>query len=284
MTTHRITGGGGTTLHVVETGNPQGRPILFIHGFSQCSLAWSRQLASDLTDNHRLVAMDLRGHGQSDKPHDAYGDSKLWADDVHAVVQSLQLQQPILCGWSYGPLVILDYVRHYGEAAIGGMHFVGGISKLGSDAALSVLTPEFLAAVPALLSTDAEESTGALQSLVDSCFGPHVSTVERCQMIGYNVSVPPRVRQGMFARVLDNDDLLPTIRKPVLLTHGTAEEIVKPLAAEQHKAAMPHAELHTPNAGHAPFWTHAADFNQRLSTFAERATTSASSLLSAAIK
>jgi pimeloyl-ACP methyl ester carboxylesterase len=284
MTTHRVTGGGGTELHVVETGNPQGRPILFIHGFSQCSLSWRRQLESDLTNNHRLVAMDLRGHGQSERPQDGYDDSKLWADDVHAVIQSLQLQQPILCGWSYGPLVILDYVRHYGEGAIAGMHFVGGISKLGSEAALSVLTPEFLGAVPALLSEDAAESSSALESLLDMCFGQHVSNSERRQMLDYNVSVPPRVRQALLARAFDNDDLLPAIRKPVLLTYGTAEEIVKPIAAEQHKAAMPHAEVHTPDAGHAPFWTHAADFNQRLSAFAENAAASASSLLSAATR
>jgi non-heme chloroperoxidase len=39
MKHHTITGGGGVRLHVVETGNPGGRPILFIHGFSQCWLA-----------------------------------------------------------------------------------------------------------------------------------------------------------------------------------------------------------------------------------------------------
>jgi pimeloyl-ACP methyl ester carboxylesterase len=43
----------------------------------------------------------------------------------------------VLCGWSYGALVILDYLRHYGEDRIGGVHFVGGVTKLGSDAAMS---------------------------------------------------------------------------------------------------------------------------------------------------
>ena len=56
MTTHQIAGGGGTQLHVVEAGNPKGRPVLFIHGFSQCWRAWSRQLDSDLANDHRLVA------------------------------------------------------------------------------------------------------------------------------------------------------------------------------------------------------------------------------------
>ena len=78
MKSHKISGGGGTQLHLVESGNSSGRPILFIHGFSQSWLAWGRQMSSDLADDHRLVAMDMRGHGLSDKPRDSYGDSRLW--------------------------------------------------------------------------------------------------------------------------------------------------------------------------------------------------------------
>lgn len=111
MKTHRITGGGGVQLHVVETGNVQGRPILFLHGLSQCWLQWSGQLNSELARDHRLVALDRRGHGLSDKPRDGYSDSKLWADDIHAVIRELNLARPVLSGWSYGPLVFLDYIR-----------------------------------------------------------------------------------------------------------------------------------------------------------------------------
>jgi non-heme chloroperoxidase len=68
MKFHRVTGGGGTHLNVVESGNPKGCPILYIHGLSQCWLQWSRQINSDLAQDHRLVAMDMRGHGLSDKP------------------------------------------------------------------------------------------------------------------------------------------------------------------------------------------------------------------------
>ena len=153
MKSHRITGGGGVGLHVVETGNPRGRPIVFLHGFSQCWLQWSRQLQSDLADDYRLIAPDLRGHGLSDKPRDGYGDARLWADDVNAIIEGLDLDRPVLSGWSYGPLVFLDYVRHYGEERIAGLHFVGAITKLGSEDAVAVLSPEILAriekAVPA---------------------------------------------------------------------------------------------------------------------------------------
>ena len=66
MQSHTIPGGGGTRLHVVETGNLKGRPILYIHGFSQCWLAWSRQLNSDLARDYRLVAMTLsRAEGEA---------------------------------------------------------------------------------------------------------------------------------------------------------------------------------------------------------------------------
>ena len=43
---HMVTGGGGARLHVVETGNSGGRPLVFLHGFSQSWLAWQRQMRS----------------------------------------------------------------------------------------------------------------------------------------------------------------------------------------------------------------------------------------------
>src|ERR1044071_725520 len=195
MKNHKITGGGGIQLHVLETGNAQGRPILFIHGLSQCWLAWSRQMNSNLAEYYRIVAMDMRGHGLSDKPHDGYNDSKLWADDVNAVIKSLSLDNPILCGWSYGSLVILDYIRHYSEDNISGIQLVGAITKLGSDEAISVLTPEFLSLVPGFFSTEVEESVRSLESLLRMCFVQEPSAADLYLMLGYNLSVPPYVRQ-----------------------------------------------------------------------------------------
>jgi non-heme chloroperoxidase len=270
MTSHKVAGGGGVQLHVVEAGNPAGRPILFIHGARQSWLAWSRQLDSELARDHRLVAMDLRGHGLSDKPRDAYGDSRLWADDVRAVIEALNLDRPVLCGWSYGPLVILDYLRHYGEDRIAGIHFVGGITKLGSDAAMSVITPEFLSLVPGFFTTDAEESVRNLESSLRLCFVQQPSASDLYLMLGYNVSVPPHVRQALLSRVIDNDDLLPRIRKAVLITQSAKDAIVKPEVVDQHKAGLAHAQIDImPDAGHAPFWEHSSEFNQRLRAFVE---------------
>jgi pimeloyl-ACP methyl ester carboxylesterase len=225
---------------------------------------------SSLAADYRLIALDMRGHGLSDKPANAYSDSKLWADDVNAVIQGLNLDHPVLSGWSYGPLVFLDYVRHYGEDRIGGLHFVGAITKLGTEEAMSVLTPEFLAVVPQFLSTEAEASVRGLQGLLQLCFAQKPLPSEMYLMLGYNVSVPPYVRQGLFSRSFNNDDLLSKILKPVLITHGGADAIVNPAVVDQHKAAMPHAQVHLmENAGHAPFWDDASGFNERLRAFCE---------------
>ena len=269
MKSHRVAGGGGTQIHLVETGNPRGRPILFIHGTSQCWLTWSWQMSSDLGDDYRLVAMDLRGHGLSDRPREGYTDSRLWAADVNAAIQALGLDHPILCGWSYGPLVILDYIRHYGEDGISGINLVGAITKLGSDEAMSVLTSEFLSLVPGLFAIEVEESVRSLDSLLRLCFA-QPSAEDLYLMLGYNVSVPPYVRQALFSRSFDNDDLLPKLRKPVLITHGADDAVVRRAAVDQHKAAIAHAQIQMmANAGHACFWDDAAAFNRRLRTFAE---------------
>jgi non-heme chloroperoxidase len=205
MQSHLISGGGGTQLHLVETGSSNGRPIVFIHGFSQSWRVWSRQLASDLAVSHRLVALDLRGHGLSGKPADGYGDSRLWADDLHAVIRVLGLDHPILCGWSYGPLAILDYLRHYGTDEISGINFVGGVTRLGGEEALSVLTPEFLSLIPDFFSADVEESVRGLGALLRLCFAKELSDDDYYLMLGCSVGVPPYVRRALFARSFDND-------------------------------------------------------------------------------
>jgi non-heme chloroperoxidase len=68
MSIHTITGGGGLQLAVHEYGQPHGKPILLIHGFTQCHMVWSKQYHSALADEFRLLCCDNRGHGMSAKP------------------------------------------------------------------------------------------------------------------------------------------------------------------------------------------------------------------------
>ena len=71
IATHDVRGGGGLRLHVREWGDPQGPPIVFVHGWTQSQMCWSRQIAGPLAEDFRIVTFDLRGHGMSEKPLDA---------------------------------------------------------------------------------------------------------------------------------------------------------------------------------------------------------------------
>ena len=102
MKIHTVEGGGGLRLHVREWGDPDGPPIVFIHGWSQNHLCWVKQYESALADEFRLVAYDLRGHGMSSAPLEAehYADATLWADDVAAILD--RLSSTGRCSWA-GP-------------------------------------------------------------------------------------------------------------------------------------------------------------------------------------
>jgi pimeloyl-ACP methyl ester carboxylesterase len=266
--TYTVTGGGGIKLHVDETGNANGKPLLFIHGFSQSRLCWNKQMQSDLANDFRLVAMDIRGHGLSEKPKDAYGDSRLWADDVHAVMTTLGLQRPVLNGWSYGGVIMCDYVRFYGEGNVGGMHFVGATSKMG-DPLVPFRGNAISAVIEDLFSDVVEESIAALQSFLRACVYAEPSPEDYYFFLGYNVIVPPHVRFGLLNRQIDNDDLLPTLRKPVLITHGIEDAVVLLRMGQHNAEKIKHAQTsYYSSIGHAPFWENAERFNQELRAFA----------------
>jgi len=213
--------------------------------------------------------VDLRGHGLSDRPEQGYDDSRLWADDLRAVIETLELEDIVLCGWSYGPLILLDYLRHYGEDRIRGLNFAGGITKLGSAEAMSVLTPEFVALAPGLFSTDVAESVRALDALVELCYDCSLRPEDRFRMLGYGVSVSPLVRRSMLSRRLDNDDLITRLRIPLLVTHGTGDRVVRPSVIERQMAGFAQLEVRLiPSAGHACFWDDPGIYNRCLREFA----------------
>jgi len=109
MNVHTVQGGGGTKLRVKEWGNERGHPILFIHGFFAESALLQMQYESPALQDFRLVALDLRGHGESEAPAnaEAYTRADPWADDIAAIIRVLELKKPVLVGWSYGGFIFL---------------------------------------------------------------------------------------------------------------------------------------------------------------------------------
>ncbi len=281
MTHHTVTGGGGVRLHVVETGNPSGQAILFIHGWSQSHLVWSRQLNSPLSERFRLVSLDNRGHGDSDKPPDAYGDSQLWADDIQAVIDSLSLNKPVLSGWSYGGLSINDYLRHHGQDRLGGINYVGAATDLGIETPYTFLGTAWNGLLPGedgalagtVFSESAEEAAAAMRTFLHGCFAKPLPIDEELHLLGLNLLCPPRVRLALLSRMLENDDVLAQVQIPALISHGTADLVVD-IDTGRHIASQVKASKLSAydGIGHALFWEDAERFNTELAEFASSLT------------
>lgn len=269
---HTVRGGGGATLAVSEAGDPHGPALLFVHGFSQCHRSWGRQFQSALALGFRLVALDLRGHGHSDKPWGAYGDGRLWAEDLRHVMGALGLRRPLVVAWSYGALVVADYLRHFGEEGLAGVNFVSPLVKLGTPEALSLLAPELRALLPGLFSPkDGPEVHAALQGFVSLLSQAPEPPEVRRQVLAYTRLVPPHVRAALGARVLDNDAVLGRLTLPVLVSHGLEDRVVRPASSAHLADTIPSAQVSFyPEAGHSPFREDARRFNRELAAFAAR--------------
>ncbi|WNG52113.1 alpha/beta hydrolase [Archangium minus] len=269
---HTLEGAGGVSLRVYDAGDLYGPPILFVHGFSQCYLSWRRQLHSALGLGFRLVAVDLRGHGHSGKPYGAYGDGRLWADDLHAVITALELERPLLVAWSYGGMVVSDYLRHYGQEHLAGVNFVSSMVKCGSEEAFSLLSSELRSLIPGLFSEqDEDASRDTLERFVSLLHHRPVSPETQRLVLTYNELAPAHVREALCARIADNDDVLSRLTLPVLVSHGLEDRVVLPASGHHIASVVPGALVSLyPNAGHSPFWEDARRFNRELAAFAAR--------------
>jgi non-heme chloroperoxidase len=271
--TYTVTGGGGLRLHVREWGDPDGPPILFIHGWSQNHLCWARQYESALGDEFRLVAYDLRGHGMSEAPLEPehYTDGGLWADDVAAIIERLRLDRPVLVGWSYGAFVICDYVRRHGQERIAAIDFVEGAVKLGPEAFGTLIGPGFLDHFADLTADDLPTNIAGARAFVRACTAKPLAAEDFETALAWNMAVPAQIRANLAAREIDGDDVLRALEVPLLVTHGRADSVVLPAMAEHVLATCPAAEASWyDGVGHLPHVEGAERFNRELAALARR--------------
>ena len=251
-----LRGAGGVGLHTIESGPRSAQPILFVHGFAQSVYAWRKQFGSELARDFRLVAYDLRGHGESEKPEDpaAYHDSEAWAGDLAAIVESLELERPVVVAWSYAGLVVADYLRFFGEERLGAVDLVAAVTVKGGEKSRGFSGGEFAGLFPALFESDPAVAIPALERFAVLCSASPMSEAECAEYVRESSRTPPAVREAMQRRRLDNDDVLATLTLPVLITHGTGDAIVLPLSSEHNARAIPNARLSLyPGIGHTPF-------------------------------
>src|SRR3984957_7150680 len=100
---------GGVRLHYLISG--KGDPIVLLHGFAETSHMWLPLIAK-LADRHTVIAPDLRGFGQSAAPPDGYTKAAM-AQDIHALVRSLNYDRIRLVGHDIGLMVAYAYAAQY---------------------------------------------------------------------------------------------------------------------------------------------------------------------------
>jgi pimeloyl-ACP methyl ester carboxylesterase len=268
IATHDVRGGGALRLHAQEWGNPHGPAIVFIHGWSQSKLCWSRQTSGTLAEDFRMVAFDLRGHGMSEKPMDAehYLDPQLWAADLNAVIEQLEVDRPVLVASSYGGYVVTDYLRVYGERAVAGLNLVGGavLRTPGFDH----IGPGLLANAGDACGPDLPTNIAATRRFLRACTAEPLDADGWSNALCWSMVVPPEVRGALLAREIDADSVLSSLSLPVLVSHGLADEIVLATMAE-HVLDV----CRTANAswydgiGHFPFLEDPIRFDRELREF-----------------
>ena len=270
METRTVTGGGGVEIRVDAYGPEDGRPVVLLHGYSQCRLAWRGQYRSALADDYRLLAVDLRGHGDSETPRDAYGDVEAWADDVAAVLDGFDAEDAVLVAWSYAGLVALDYVATYGTDRLAGIDFVGAVASIGTREATARLGEAYVGLMGGLTATDAEASMAGVEGLVRLCRAGDPDPEELYLEMGYTAAVPPHVRDSLRRRTVDHEDVLAALDVPVVFTHGTEDAVVLPETADHHGELLPTAEhVRYEGVGHSPFAEATDRFNDDLRAFVE---------------
>jgi non-heme chloroperoxidase len=257
----------GTRLAAYEWGRADGPEVLLIHGFAQSHLCFAPQYTSTLAEHCRLVAFDMRGHGESEQPTNpaAYQGSRVWADDIAAVIEAKGLKRPVLAGWSMGGRITRQYLIVHGDARLAGINFV---------ASQVIEEPRFRGPgapkpLPENLTLEAE--IDAAIAFLDGCFAKKPSEAVFRQALGYNMRVPAAIRRaiaGWSTPVQSTLDALRKVTVPVLLTQGRADTVVLPAAAEATAAVVKQAKISWyDDCGHSPFCEDAPRFNDELLAF-----------------
>jgi len=139
----------GVRLRYLAQGNPTGRPVILLHGITDSWFSFSRVLP-DISKAYRVYALDLRGHGDSDRPVTGYAPREM-ADDVIAFMDALGIQRATLVGHSMGSFVAQ-------QAALAAPERIAGLVLIGSATllrnAVTLELREALAALPDTVPAD----------------------------------------------------------------------------------------------------------------------------------
>ncbi len=237
----------GVSLAVEVAGS--GVPLVLLHGFPLSSRMWEAVLPA-LAEAARVVAVDLRGFGDSQGPAGGYTMDAL-AEDAVALADALGLESFVLAGHSMGGYVAFRVAARVPHR-LAGLVLVDSRAEADDEAGRGRREE----AIARIVGGGRE---GFLDDFIPDLVAPDTRRrsprlVEELRAVAGGVS--GHVLAGCLAGMRDRPDsrpLLPTLATPVLVIVGEEDAITPPASARAMAGALPRASLAIiPQAGHTP--------------------------------
>jgi pimeloyl-ACP methyl ester carboxylesterase len=236
----------GCRLAHDDTGG-SGPAVVLLHG-QLCDRTVFAAQQRELARTHRVVAVDLRGHGESSRPGTGYTLDVL-ADDVAHLVTALGLGRPALAGWSLGAAVAQVYAARHPDALSSLVVVAGTPSMLRRPDWEFGLPPENAAQLGAVLAQDFAAGTGAF---VEGMFPEPDAADAKARLLALAAGCAPEVTLGLMQDAMSRDlrPLLDEITVPVHAIAGELDQICPPGVAEYIAKRTGGTHTVIPGAGH----------------------------------
>lgn len=263
---YTVTSRDGVRLAVQESGNPDGPPIIFIHGLLGSRLNWDAQVRSPELRRYRIITYDLRGHGLSDKPSGAgpYRDGRRWADDLEAVIDGSHATRPVVVGWSLGGAVISNYLATYGDRRLAGAVYVDGVVELAPGQIVD--HPDVYRDMN---SPDLKTHLDGERTFVGLCFNrrPDADIVSR--LLANAAMASWDMQKAIPTMSVSAAEGLGNAHVPLLFIYGGRDALVDTPATLARATALNPGIVSKvyADAGHAPFMEESDRFNRDLAGF-----------------
>ena len=123
----KVTASDGTSIFYKDWGT--GRPVVFSHGWPLNADSWEAQMLYLASNGFRCIAHDRRGHGRSGQPWDG-NEMDTYAEDLGSLIETLDLRDAILIGFSTGGGEVARYIGRYGTERVAGAVLVSAVPPL----------------------------------------------------------------------------------------------------------------------------------------------------------
>lgn len=246
----------GIAMNYVEVGDPTGPVVLLIHGYTDSSFSYSRILPL-IDKKYRILAIDQRGHGDSDKPVSGYEMRDL-AADAAAFMEAVGVRSATVVGHSMGSFVAMQTALDH-PAKVGRLVLVGT-----SSTANNKNTAALLAAVNELKDPVSREFAHEFQVSTSS---PDLPKDFFNEVVANSLKLPASVWKQALVGVMGRDyrPELKKIKVPVTIFWGEKETVFSREDQEPLIKGLPNARFVVyPNSGHAPTWDEPEKFAKDL--------------------